>query len=107
MAGAVVDDSALGGQRDGALLLMSSLLDELAVAENLQENQTAADGDAPEHQYGAQQVEAEILAEAGISRHDYRSSHLVIPTMRAAQRRSLLSSRAGRQQIPRRGRSSE
>ena len=44
VAGAVVDDSALGGQRNRPLLLVSRLLDEPAVAENLQVDQPPADG---------------------------------------------------------------
>ena len=62
VAGAVVDDAALGGQRNRALLLMSRLLDEFAVAENLQKDQAPADRDAPQQQHRAQKVEAGVLA---------------------------------------------
>ncbi len=62
VARAVVDDAALGGQRDGTLLLVSGLLDELAVAEDLQEDQAAADDDAPEKKHGAEQVEPGVFA---------------------------------------------
>jgi hypothetical protein len=47
MAGSVVDDSTFSRQRNRALLLMSRLLDELAVVENLQEDKAPADGKAP------------------------------------------------------------
>ena len=43
----VENHSAFGRQRNGALLLMSRLLDELAVTENLQKHQPPADHDAP------------------------------------------------------------
>src|SRR5271169_2672826 len=48
---------------------MSSLLDESAVAENLEVDQAAADGNAPKYQYGAEQVEPGVLAGAGMSCH--------------------------------------
>ncbi len=66
VAGAVVDHSALGGQRNRALLLMSSLLYELAIAENLQKHQPPADRDTPQHEHGTQQVEPGVLAEDGL-----------------------------------------
>ena len=50
-AGAVVDDSALGRKRNRALLLMSRLLYEFSVAEDLQVDQTSADRDEPQKQY--------------------------------------------------------
>src|ERR1039458_219375 len=69
VAGAVVDDSTLRGQRDGTLLLMSGLLDEPAVTEDLQVYQAPADGKAPQEKDCAQQVEPGVLAGSGIGRH--------------------------------------
>src|SRR5271168_218939 len=69
MSSAVIDDTALGGNRNLALLLVFGLLYKAAVAENLQVNQPSADRHAPEHEHCAQQVEPGILAEVGVSRH--------------------------------------
>jgi hypothetical protein len=44
VAGAVVDDSTLRGQRNRALLLMARLPDKLAVPENLQEYEASTNG---------------------------------------------------------------
>ena len=61
VAGAIVDDSSLGGQRNRALLLVSRLLDESSVAEDLQVDQTRADRDAPEKQDRAQKIQTGVL----------------------------------------------
>ena len=68
VTGAVVNHSALGGQRNGTLLLVSSLLDEFAVIENLQDHETPADGEAPQKKEGPQQVEPGVLARCSIRR---------------------------------------
>ena len=47
MASTVINHSALGGQRNRPLLLMSCLLYEFAIAENLQINQASANSHAP------------------------------------------------------------
>src|SRR5579871_246886 len=62
----VVDDPAFGGYRDRALLLMSRLLDESSVAEDLQVDQAPADREAPKGQHGNEQVEPGVLAEPRI-----------------------------------------
>jgi hypothetical protein len=48
---------------------MSRLLDELAVAEDLQKNQASTDRDAPEKKYRAEKIEAGILAGLKTRRH--------------------------------------
>ena len=48
MAGAVVDDAALGGEFEAALLLMLGAALEVAVAEDLQVDEPDADDDEPE-----------------------------------------------------------
>jgi hypothetical protein len=76
VAGAVIDDAALGGERNLALLLVLGLLHKAAVAKNLQINQPAADGHAPQQEHRAQQIEPGILAELGVGhvRHSQASS---------------------------------
>ena len=68
VTGAVVNHPALGGQRNGTLLLVSSLLDEFAVIENLQDHETPANGEAPQKKEGPQQVEPGVLARCSIRR---------------------------------------
>jgi len=46
---AVVDDATLGGKFNRALLLVLGALDEISIAENLQLDQSEADGAAPEN----------------------------------------------------------
>ncbi len=72
-AGAVVDDSALGCDFRGALLLVLRSLLEIAVAENLQIDQAQADGAGPEHQDCRQQVESFVRAVAGCARHQVQA----------------------------------
>jgi len=69
MAGAIVDNSALRCQRNRPLLLMSRLLDEPAVAENLEIDEPPADGHTPQQEHGSEKVEPGVLAGMGIIRH--------------------------------------
>src|SRR5690349_20061492 len=64
---AVIDNAALGRKWDRALLLVSGLLDEFSVAEDLQIHKPAADGDAPEEHDRAEKVEAGVLGDARVS----------------------------------------
>src|ERR1700730_13005469 len=113
MPGAVIDHAPLGGKRNLPLLLVLGLLHKAAIAEDLQIDQPPADRRAPEQKHRAQQVKPGILARIGVIGHDYPSTlsfrdypnAFVIPTMREAQRRNLLSASAGTQQVPRRIRS--
>jgi hypothetical protein len=68
------------------LLLVSGLLDEFSVAEDLEVDQAAADGDAPQGEDGTEKVEARILSGSGSGRR-HRFSAL---SFREAQRRNLL-----------------
>ena len=61
-ASAVVDDAPLGCKRNRALLLMSCLLYEFSVAEDLQVDQTSADGDEPQQEYRPQQIQPRVFA---------------------------------------------
>jgi len=55
--------------------LTSGLLDEFSVAEDLQIDKPAADGDVSEEQDGTEKVEARLLDDAGVScRHGNLSS---------------------------------
>src|SRR5437764_2715355 len=62
-ASAVVDDAPLGCKRNRALLLMPCLLYESSVAEDLQVDQTSADGDEPQKEYRPQQIQPRVFAE--------------------------------------------
>src|SRR5258708_3696511 len=66
----VVNDAALGRKWNLALLLVFRLLNESAVMEDLQINQAAADGHAPEQEHSAKNVYAGVLAGVGVSSHD-------------------------------------
>src|SRR5581483_308916 len=72
VAVAVVDDAAPRSDLDGALLLALRALQPVAVAEDLELDQTQADGAAPQEQYAAQHVQALIRGKG--RRGGHRSS---------------------------------
>ena len=67
-SGAVVDDSSLGGNFLGALLLVLRPGFIIAVAEDLEINQAQADRAGPEHQDCSQQVKPFVRGVAGCAR---------------------------------------
>jgi len=79
VAKAIVDDTTFGSERNSALLLMSRLLDEPPIAEDLQIDQAGADGVVLNEQDGAEKVEAGVPAGSGI-RGRHSKSRIVVPT---------------------------
>jgi len=71
MPGAIVNNPALGGDVDRALLLALRALFKVAVTEELQVDQTQANGTTPEKKNSAEEIEPVACADAGITRrHD-------------------------------------
>ena len=68
MAAAVVNDAALGGDVDAALLLVLGALLKVAVTEDLQVDETQADDAAPEKKDSAKEVDPVTCAVAGPAR---------------------------------------
>ncbi|MGA9392010.1 MAG: hypothetical protein WBV69_16385 [Candidatus Sulfotelmatobacter sp.] len=71
MSGAVIDHASFCGKRYLSLLLMFRLFYKTAVAKDLQENKAPADRYTPEQKKAAEEIESAILAEAGVTGHDY------------------------------------